>query len=131
MKLNKLFGILFILCIVGCVTTSSSVIKIPVGCENSVLWKYKDQVDFTMQTAITGLKIYAIYNPADYAIAQSSAKNLITFLKQGSLSYDDILKNNNSKELQVVNIIITTYYKPGQIIDKCLLELLINYLEMI
>lgn len=123
----------------GCVTVGikddtapkTSLTAFGAACSNSVVWINKSQIDFALSTAVTALKIMSIYNPPVYTAAKVSADVLINMFKKEKVSYEEILESSASKDLKVVATIVATYWKPGDVITKCDLDVLINYLEML
>jgi len=117
------FILSFILITTACVTVK------PVGCENSVIYKYAPWSFVILTGAIDG--VYMMYkdNPVVYGEIKKAAAQTILILQGTVVRYDDLQKVPNITSLLTSQL--ASIFRPGDVLDTCDKNILIQYMKML
>jgi hypothetical protein len=123
-----IWSVLIIL--VGVYTCATLKPTIPVGCESSVIYKTAPWSFVILTGAVDG--VYMIYgsNPELYAKIQQGARQAEIILGSGTpITYETLQKVPNITSLLTSQL--SLIFRPGDVIDKCDVQILKDYLKMI
>ena len=124
--MKRLAVLIMVLALAGCVTMKPTP---PAGCENSIVWKYSPW----SQVVLTGM-VDAIYigygkDPVKYAVAKESAQKLIVLLQGTGVTYSQL------QAIPDISTMLTSQlgliFQPGQVMNRCDVEIIVAYLKMI
>jgi hypothetical protein len=103
----------------------------PVGCEQSVIWKYSPWSHVVLKTMVDSTHILAgtQNGAASYAVIKDSAQLLIVMLSGGNITYGQIQSVQEISAMLVSTLGLI--FAPGQVINKCDADILVSYLKMI